>query len=179
MPDTQRDVPTLIGLLADNTTGDISAQDSRDVLVSTVPDWGEVFVSAAAATTIGGIGTFVKMAGTTTLSSGAKNFTMPTNNRLLFGGDATRRAFCAATVSFTTASGNQIIAFRFAKNGATLPSTEVRTKVGTGTDIQAVPLTGTVSLAPSDYLEVWVTNLDSASNMTAVTMCLSVMVLPA
>lgn len=38
MPDTRRSLSSLQTLLADNTTGDISAQDGRDVLVSNHPE---------------------------------------------------------------------------------------------------------------------------------------------
>lgn len=49
MVDTIRDRATLITLLVDNVSGDISAQDMRDVLVSVHGVYGQIYVTGGAA----------------------------------------------------------------------------------------------------------------------------------
>lgn len=49
MTDTIRDRTTLLTLLADNVSGDISAQDMRDVLVSLHGVYGQIYVTGGAA----------------------------------------------------------------------------------------------------------------------------------
>jgi hypothetical protein len=110
-------------------------------------------------------GTFVKMAGTTSFIDPNKDFTMPTNNRLTYGGTVAKDFLITANASFVTASNNQIIAFTSGINGA--PGTaRSRRKVGTGADVGSISGHRIVTLNPGDFVEVFMTNETTATTVT-------------
>ncbi|MGB5463396.1 MAG: hypothetical protein WBM92_08535, partial [Aureibaculum sp.] len=53
-----------------------------------------------------------------------------------------------------------------AKNGAVLNSTRIQRKIGTGADIGAASISGTVELATGDYIELWLANDLASRNAT-------------
>lgn len=167
MADTQRTQTALAALLADNTAGDISAQDVRDFLLSTKPSIGELYFSSPAATTITVADTFYKAAGTTT-SGTLFRFTMPSNNRLTYSGTATVNALVIATVELWPGTAAARVSADIAKNGTVIGTAPCGAKTSgfTADDSVAVSVSNIVSLATSDYLELFVTNQDATNEVT-------------
>lgn len=166
MADTVRTVSALKTLLADNTSGAISPQDLRDMLVSLVPGWGSYYISTPAATTIVTPGTFVKAAGTTTAINLSDRFDMPANNRLRYLGTPDVHVRAAASLSLTCAADSQDLAVAVRKNGNPLTGAEISLKIVTGASEVALALEVDCNLSTNDYLELWVTNETAANAVT-------------
>jgi len=166
MVQTQRSVTALYAVLPDNTAGDISPEDVRDIVETLRHGHGEISTNVAAETSIAVGGTYVKVAGTTTLTADNHNWTMPQDNRLTYGGTANRVVHLALTVSFTAAGNNKNIRFRIAKNGTTVARSEVQRFVATGADVGSTALHLFDSVAPTDYYELWATNMTDTVNLT-------------
>ena len=174
MADTQRTKTDLLtNLFQDGQPANsILAQAVRDLIESVAPSHGGLYVSSAAATTIVTPGTFVKAAGTTTLTGGPARFDMPADNRLRYTGVAPRHLHVAGTMSMITASSNQDVGFKIfhwddsAASGALIDPSEIRRKVGTGADTGAVPIIADLTVEQNDYIELWATNFTSASTIT-------------
>jgi hypothetical protein len=165
MVDTVRTVAALQALLANNTTGDISAQDLRDFLVSASPPHGTMYRNVASATTISVIGTYYKMAGTTTAGN-LKDFDMPVDGRLRYTGAAAKHCHIVISVSFTVAGNNDVVGLKCAKNGTVMDESVQRRFVGTGTDIGSTAVHADAMLSTNDYLELWVANETATENIT-------------
>lgn len=126
---------------------------------------------------------YVEMAASTwTVGSLLTSFNEVANGRLQYTGAETKIAFVSVQLSFTTASNNQIIHLRLAKNGVTIADTETARKTGTGADVGAMADAGLISLAPNDYISLFARNeswtgagdtlTPSTASMTAV--CFSI-----
>jgi hypothetical protein len=167
MVDTVRTAADLLANLFQDgqAAGSITPQDLRDYIVSVQDSYGGIDVVTPAATVIAVAGTFVKMAGTTSFVAPNKDFTMPTNNRLTYGGTVPKSFLITANASFVTASNNQIIAFTSAING-TPGTARSRRKVGTGADVGSISGHRIVTLNPGDFLEVFITNETTATEIT-------------
>lgn len=165
MAETQRSLSALLTLLADNTSGDISPEDLRDVVETVRPRFGGLYLTSASATVIGSSGTMVKAAGTTT-STVLNDFTMPTDNRLQYNGVADVHAHIAASCSFTSSVSNTVAALGILKNGTLLPSSRIERKLGTGSDVGAVALHTDAMLTNGDYLELAVELVTATGNVT-------------
>ena len=169
MADTARIKSALQALLADNTTGDISAQDVRDVVESIYPGHGAMYISSAAATTIGSASTYVKVAGTTTATN-LSNFSMAADNRLTYTGTPDVHVHVAVSLSMTSGSSNQVVRFRVGKTGSTAGADAVAStiarKIGTGTDIGSTAVHFDGAMSTNDYLELFISNETGANNVT-------------
>ncbi len=168
MADTERSINDLLTTLFQDgqAAGAITPQDVRDMIVSIAPSYGGMHISSSAATTIAAVDTPTKASGTTTISGTVRHISMPANNRLRNDGTATRMFLIEASFSMTTASNNIIVGIGIAKNGTYNANSEIRRKVGTGTDIGAGAISFHVSLAQNDYVEVFVTNRTDGTNIT-------------
>lgn len=166
MADTRRTLSAILALLADNTSGDISPQDLRDAILSASPEYGALYVTSAAATTLAGASTWTKAAGTTASIGASTNVTVSTSNRITWGGAATVNALMFMAASVTCASSSQIMEIGIAKNGTIIGSTAIERKIGTGSDVGAVATFGFVELATSDYVEMFVMNQTSTGAIT-------------
>lgn len=169
MADTARIKSALAALFADNTAGAISPQDLRDFLETMHPSFGGLYFSTPAATTCTLAGTFYKAAGTTTVT--AVNRCSHTDNRITYTGDPSIHMHIAASMSFTTSGTNDIISVCISKNGTPQTGSEARRKVGTGTDVGSTALHWDVMMSTNDYLEVWVSNEDSAGTTVTLQNC--------
>jgi hypothetical protein len=165
MVDTVRSLSALQALFADNGTGDISAQDLRDFLLSMKPPWGSFYRNVASATSVAATNTYYKAAGTSTAGS-LYLMDHPSDGRLRYTGTPDHHFHIATTVSFTTAGSNETIGLKIAKNGTVIDSTVARRRVGSGTDIGSTALHADVILSTNDYLELFVANETNTSNIT-------------
>lgn len=164
---TQRTKADLDTLFADNTTKQITPSRLRDFLESCVPSAGGIhFHDPGTVTVISAPATFVKAANTSELHPPTNRFSMPADNRLRYDGVVPVLARMIATLSFFTAANNQICHFALYINGVQVVPSRVRTKVASGGDIQAVTIMACETLNPGDFVEVWLANDTSASNIT-------------
>jgi len=119
---------------------------------------GTIFVSSAVLTPIPGANSPVKAMGNTTPTNLFRFDTNGTNNRLQYTGTKTRIFNISASLSLTSTTNNQVLSIYFAKNGTVLNSTRIQRKIGTGADIGAASISGTVELVTGDYIELWLAN---------------------
>ena len=176
MADTQQTIAALKTLLADNTSQDISAQDVRDIVETLKPGYGQMWLSATDESSIGVAGTYVKAAGTTTLTTdpAAATWSMPANNRLQYGGTADRLAVVSCSFSMQAAGAVVDLSWRLAKGGVTIPDTEITRRVTNTAQNGAASVTGLVSVSNGDYIELWVTNDTNTTNLTVMKMTMTV-----
>ena len=176
MADTQRTVAALQAILADNVTGDISAQDVRDMLVSLAPDHGEMYISTSAATTVSVKDTWYPISGTWALTGGAKNFSAGASG-LQFDGDEARLFRLAGTGSFTGGTGDTL-EFAFAKNGTVITPSIIRRKLGSS-DVGAAAIVSHATLDTGDQVSVYGRNTTDTSDFTCLLGVIDVLGIPA
>lgn len=163
---TQRTSAELLAFFVNNVSGNITPSMVRDLIESCIPSMGGMhFDDPGTTTTITDVDEFVKAENASTIHS-AYRFSQPQNNRLQYDGDVACRSAITATLSFTCAANNQVLAFAIAVNGVISDASIIRTKVTTGTDVKAVTITAHPTLEPGDYVEVWVANDTSVANIT-------------
>ena len=183
MADTQRSVSAVLALLADNTAGDISAQDLRDAFVSWRMGMGQIYVAATdrATVTISDTTNYFEVTNPVwTLSSGGVWVDESGGNgRLTYTGTADVMCHIACTISFTAASNNQVMHWRIGKNGTTDAASEVQRKVSTGADVGSTALHLVTSMTTGQYLSLWVRNATTASNVTLECANLQLVTMPA
>ena len=167
MADTKRSLATVLALLADNTTGDISAQDMRDAVLSLSPDYGDMYMTPenSTETTITDTTNFFVIGGTFIFKSGL-DWDMNTNGQLRYTGAAARAVTVTASCTFTAASNNQTLEFALAKNGVVVPGTYVDKRVGTGTDVRSLAIVGLETVTTNDYVSILARNQTSTANCT-------------
>ena len=128
---------------------------------------GEYYVeNNATATVIGGAGTYVKMAGTTTALAANSGFTH-SSNRLTCTSVVAKLYSIKAVVTFTSSVGN-IAAFKIYKNGSEVVGSKVRSTANASGREENVACFSFTELGLNDYLEIWVTNETAANNVTGV-----------
>lgn len=150
------------------TLGDAARlQASPEQQLAVAPSYAQLHVSTAVETSIGTQGEFVKVAGTSTLSSPAVGWSSPADGRLRYDGDGTRLVQVHAALSLEAAGPAIDVAWRLAKNGVTIADTEIIRRITLATEAGAAPLVGLAEVATGDYLEVWVANLTNTTNVTA------------
>lgn len=165
MADTKRSLADIYTLLANNSSGAISAQDMRDAIITLASDHGEIHVTSASATTISDTTSYFDAAGTYALDSGV-DWDMDTNGQLRYTGTPDRYVEATASFSVTAATNNQVLHFGIAKNGTELTASDIQRKVGTGADVGAGMVHGFTTVSTNDYLTVEVRNETSAANVT-------------
>lgn len=134
---------------------------------------GNMYMTVPAATTFAAINTPVKVQGTTT-SAGLFRVTNPANNRLTYSGSKTRAFFVSAAMSISQPNSNRFFSFYIAKNGVIIPESRQDIKVVNSTDQVALPISCRVTMAPGDYIEVWVANQTATTDVTVQTLNLSI-----
>jgi hypothetical protein len=134
---------------------------------------GNMYISTPVATTFTTMNTPVKALGTTT-SAGLFRVTSPTNNRLTYAGSKTRSFFVSGALSISQPASNRFFSFYIAKNGVVIPESRQDIKVANSTDQVSLPISCRVSLAPGDYIEVWVANQTATTDITVQTLNLSI-----
>jgi hypothetical protein len=176
----QLSIADLKAALPDNIRRLIRPVHFRDIVETFKPDRAQIYISAAAETTIVSAGVYVKAAGTTAFSSSPTphNFNGPEDNRLRYLGSSPRVVCVDGTVSMTSAASNITLQIAFAKNGVVVPETQVRRRIGTGSDVGAMPITGMFELDTNDYVELWISNATNNGNITVETMNLTALGAP-
>lgn len=120
----------------------------------------------ATATVIAVIGTYVKVAGTTTaIAANTQRFSTAISNRATFTGTITRRyrVTCNATM---TAGNGQALGVALFKNGVLIAESEsVTTTTGVGQAASQISF-ALAELATNDFLEVFVKNNTAVANIT-------------
>ncbi|MNY16237.1 hypothetical protein D3C86_1494930 [compost metagenome] len=133
---------------------------------------GNIYLTVPVATTFVSAGVPVKALGTTA-STNLYRMTSPANNRLTYTGSKTRSFLISSSLSITQPGVNRYFSFYIAKNGVIIPESRQDVKVVNSTDQVSLSLSSRVTLAPSDYVEVWVENQSSTTTMTIQTLNLS------
>ena len=123
-------------------------------------------IGNATSTTLTTAGTFYKIAGTTSAGSLVSKFTL-TDNRATYDGALIEFFQVSAVLSFT-GKANDEHAIRVAKNGTTVASSEMRVTLPTGGRTENILVQDIVELTATDYLEIWVSNLDSSSQTATI-----------
>jgi len=158
MADTERTKADLLALYADNTSGDISPQDLRDLVETMDRPVGFMVVSTPATTTIGVAGTYYLAAGTTTLYV-SRDFTMPQNNRLTYTGTPKILALVALSLTLSVSgTGNKTLAITLYKGGGEVSAKYRCRSTLTGATCRSYTIMALVSMTTNDYLEIWITN---------------------
>nr|WP_294860618.1 hypothetical protein [uncultured Fluviicola sp.] len=134
---------------------------------------GNMYVTTPVATTFVATNTPVKVLGTTT-SAGLFRMTSPANNRITYSGSKTRSFYVSGAMSISQPNSNRFFSFYIAKNGVIIPESRQDIKVVNSTDQVSLPISCRVSLAPGDYIEVWVANQTATTDVTVQTLNLSV-----
>lgn len=133
---------------------------------------GNMYITVPVATTFASAATPVKALGTTA-SSNLYRMTHPTNNRLTYTGSKTRSFMISSSLSITQPSSSKFFSFYIAKNGVIISESRQDVKVVNSTDQVSLTLSCWATLAPNDYVEVWVENQSATTNLTIQTLNLS------
>jgi hypothetical protein len=134
---------------------------------------GNLYISTPVTTTFSAANTPTKVLGTTT-SVSLFRVTSPSNNRLTYTGQKTRRFSAICSLTAMTSSSNISYSFYIAKNGTVLPESEQTIKISNNTDQQSTAISCTVQLAPNDYIEVWAEDNTNTTNLTVQTLNLAI-----
>ena len=113
----------------------------------------------------------------TTVVGEIGDFTMPVNNRLLYGGATTRAFEIILSTSSVRSAGSQALAtIHVAKNGVVVTNLSTTRTLLNTSDVGAVALCGSLSLAQNDYVEIWL-ETNNGTNITITKGCMIVRVL--
>lgn len=168
MSDTMRSLATLASLLADNSSGSVSAQDLRDAVIATLPPgYAAAYISSSAATDPSDTSTWLQAAGTWTLSDTNGNWSMGTNGRWQWDGAADREVNISVAFSMTCEGNNKQTQWGIAKNGTIIDGSIIQRYVSTGADIGAAAVTAHTDVTTGDYLTLVCRNITDATDITA------------
>jgi hypothetical protein len=163
--ETQRTITDLYTRLADQATGDISPEDVRDIVETLRVDHVQMYLSSSAVTNVAVAGTFLKVAGTTALTADNRHFSSPVSNRLQYDGAAKRLVYATANISFTSASPNKEMRFRWALGGVTIAASEIR-RYGASASVASCSCSVLSEMTTSQYLELFATNVTDTTDLT-------------
>ncbi len=174
MTDTLRLKSTLLTSLFQDgqAPSSITPQDLRDLIVSIHSPMMGIYFSSSAQTNVAVAGTYLKAAGTTTITNqmGDMDDDSGTSNRIRYTG-ATLKHFhlvCQASITLSGGSGQNsgIQIWHYdasAAAGSLVVHSEAQSTQGSSA-IRQITTHGDVLMDTNDYLELWVTNNTSASN---------------
>jgi hypothetical protein len=180
MTQTPKILSALLAQLPDNTTGDISPEDIRDLVVSLYPSRGQLELASGgtAATTFASSGTYVKVVGTTAVDAAVCSscVSMPANGVLKLLKNVDQVALANATLEVLPAANNKRYTFTFAKNGIAVPGLAFTAFFGNLSGNPAgVFLSGLVPMTGNDELSVVVKNDTDTTSITARVYTMSVL----
>ena len=161
--------PTIASIVAGSGIS-VAAVNAGGIEITSIADqiYSQVTMQGnSTATTIATQGTAVKVAGTWVVQT-ESNFTGNTTGRLTYTGSTTEVVSANVSITFSHAgSGTDNLAVYIAKNGSVLTASKL-TRAVTGSARANVGTFFNVSMANSDYLEVFVSNDSDTSNITVV-----------
>jgi hypothetical protein len=124
-------------------------------------------------TTIATGGTYVKAAGNTV--AGILNGFTHTNNRLTCIDTHTHTYLITVSTSVGSDNNTQNLSVVISKNGAVNANLEINTYASVDIpEYYAIPCNALFDLVNTDYIEVWVTDLDNSTNLTVRSMNVTV-----
>lgn len=171
MADTVRTQAAILALFADNITGDISAQDMRDYLVSVEPGSLAAYISTPVETTINTVNVWEEVAGTTTVSGTPRHWTQTANNEWTYDNGAIplpdRDCVVYATISSTAAANSKVYEWAVSVNDTIQTPSIVRRKQGTGADVGALAIMSEFQVSSGDVVSIEVRNITDNTNVTA------------
>jgi hypothetical protein len=172
MADTPRTLSALLALLADNTSGNITAQVVRDLTVSLYPSRGQLELASggAAETTFASSGTYVPVAGTTALNTAVCTscVSMPANGQLRWEKASTHVLNAQATLEVLPAANNKRYTCTFAKNNVAIPGLALTAFYGNLRDNPVgIYLSGLIPIAEDDIISVVIKNDSDTTAITA------------
>ena len=155
---------TCTGLpIVDGTTGTLSVARGGTGFTQTA--YGEYYLSSTTATTIAVQNTYYKASGATTLVTGAANMTMPSNNRLTYGGTSARKFLITVNATLSATNGDNI-RVAIAKNGAHVDSSITELTAEGASNRRALSCQCIIELNSSEYVEIFVNNTSSTNSVT-------------
>lgn len=175
MAETPKVLSALLAQLPDNTTGAISAEDLRDVVVSLFPSRGQIDLTTPAATSFSGANVWTKLAGTTALDGtlGQDGFSQVANNELRATKAVNQVLLCVANIEASCASNNKVFGFTFAKNGTSIGTFHVSQRFDTGGSNYSVSFSALIPTVANDIISVYARNETDTTALTASNITLS------
>ncbi|MDZ7742982.1 MAG: hypothetical protein U5Q03_14920 [Bacteroidota bacterium] len=166
MTQTARTIAEILALAPNDTTRDISPRDLRDIIATLQVKYGELYITASAATTISDTTNFFDLAGTWMLGEAEQFNETGGNGRLTYVGTPTIEVFVWGMASINSAGTGDTAYMRLEKNGADLPGSEsVEFEVGTA--ILEFTAFGILEMATDDYVNLAVRNETDTDDLTA------------
>lgn len=175
MAETPKVLSALLAQLPDNTTGLISPEDIRDVVVSLFPSRGQLDLTATAATTFALTDTWYKLAGTTALdtSLGQDGFSQAANNELRATKAVNQVLLITANVELLCGSNNKTFGLTFAKNGTAITGIHVSALLANSNKGYGFSITALLPTVANDIISVYVRNETDTTSVTATSLTLS------
>jgi len=175
MAETPKVLSALLAQLPDNTTGDISAEDIRDAVVSLFPSRGQLDLTASAQTTFVAKNVYYKLAGTTALDAtlGQDGFSQASNNELRATKAVNQVLLVTANVELVCTANNKAYGITIAKNGTPLSNVHVSAILSDSNEGYGFSLTALVPTVANDTVSVFVRNETDTTAVTATALSLS------
>lgn len=177
MVDTIRTLTDMLALLADNITGDIAPQDVRDLFISSVNQYGQIWEHMnAAETDIDTVDTWTEIVLTSpTLDNvsslqGSADFDEPADGRLRYLGTPTRKFHITASISITAVGNNKSTQIALGISGTPNLASVAHRFIAVGADEGNIGIQLIVSLATNQYVSAFVKNTTDNTNLTIVHM---------
>lgn len=153
MVDTIRDLAALLTLLADNTTGNISPQDVRDMLVSLHSVRGEFFIADNEAGSPQTIGTSFQKVSQLTSKGQESGVIVDNVTDFDIQVGTTGVYLCLVSLSFS-GTANTTFQISTFKNNVQQMVSKITRKIGSGGDVGDSAGVGMISCAADDLLDV-------------------------
>ncbi len=118
---------------------------------------GNLYISSNVSTTFTAVNTPKKISGTT-ITASLFRVSSSTDNRLTYTGTKSKRFMVQCSLTCSQASSNMEYSFYIYKNGTQLPESRQKIRLTNSSDQVSVTISCTVSLSPTDYIEVWAEN---------------------
>ena len=175
MAETPKVLSALLAQLPDNTSGDISPEDIRDVVVSLFPSRGQLDLTASASTTFALTNTWYKLAGTTALDAtlGQDGFSQAADNELRATKAVNQVLLVTANVELVCASNNKTFGLTFAKNGTAITGIHVSAVLSDSGKGYGFSISTLIPTAANDIVSVYVRNETDTTAVTATSLTLS------
>ena len=163
--------PTIASIVAGSGIS-VAAVNAGGIQITSIADETNAQVSMhgnSTATTISTQNVPVKAAGTFVAGT-FSSFTVDTTGKLTYTGSTTTTVLLTASVTLDVVGTNQNLTVHLAKNGIVISAAKI-SRLVSSTNTANLGVFYNVSVATSDYLEVFVSNATTTNNIT-VTDCL-------